>query len=115
MIHVSHTKRFIIPAGLFLLAVAVIAILFSVPRTVANVIDATVVILPAPIRSAWYWPNARGPIPPLLLVALFSLLPVVLLPAYSLRPSTATYILTIVGAALWIVSGSLMLAVLFID
>jgi hypothetical protein len=98
-----------------MLAVAGLALVFPEPRTVANVMKAIVVMLTAPLWSMWYWPNARGPIPPPFLMIFFSFIPVGLLPAYALRPSTATCILTIVGAALWTVSGALMLALLFLD
>ncbi len=112
---VSYTNRFALPAGLFLLALLSLAVSFHHAPTVEIVVEAMVVLLTAPVRSLWYLPNARGPIPPPLLIVLFSLLPLVLLPAYLFKPRTATCLLTIVGAVLWIVSGGLMLAILFLD
>ncbi len=109
------TKRVLTPALLLVIPAALVALVFSDPRTLSNIQRDFFVVLTGPLQFAWLHVRSTGPVRRSILLILFVVLPVLLLPAYVVTPKKRTCALTIVGVVLWVMSGFLMLALRYVD
>jgi hypothetical protein len=112
---VSRPRRIALSALLIVMPAAVMASVFSDPRTPETILSVCFLIVTAPFQSAWWFVRSTGPVRRTIILFLFVVLPVVLLPAYAARPKTTACVATLVGAVLWLVSGFLMVALRSVD
>ncbi len=115
MHNVSWIKRVVTPIGFLIFPTAILAILVAEPQTPRTIFEAFFVGLAAPFSSHWLIARFTGPIRHTLLVVFFVVLPILLFPAYTLRPQKSTAILTGIGTVLWLFSCFLTLAVVYLD
>lgn len=115
MPQVSWVKRVAVPGLLVVLPAAAIAFAVADPLTLTGVLQDFGVAATAPFQRAWLLVRSTGQVRRGAILLLFVVLPVVLLPAYALRPRTGTALLTVLGAVLWLMSGMLMIALRYVD
>ncbi len=115
MAKVSWLRRCAQLVGILMLVSVILAVIFSEPRTFSNIAEAFWLILAAPFQPAWLLVRSTGPLRRTVLLFLFVVLPIMLLPAYAVRPTRMTRIMTGIGLILWACSGFLMLALRYID
>ena len=108
--HSGWVRRIRVPLLSLAIGAAVLALVFSEPRTFSNILDGFFMVLAAPFQSAWLRVRSTGPVRRTMLLVAFVALPVILLPMYAIRAKKSTWILTAVGVLLWLTSGFLMLA-----
>jgi hypothetical protein len=107
-------RRYTAPLSFLLLVSVVIGYTFSPSGNLYYILDSMKSVLTAPVLNLSQIPRSHGP-PKALLYLFFCVLPVILLPAYAMKPKRFTYGLTIAGAVLWGASGFIFLALRYAD
>ncbi|MEQ1908340.1 MAG: hypothetical protein ABMA15_05930 [Vicinamibacterales bacterium] len=101
-------------AGIMVLA-AIVALVFAEPSTPRHIGYEFLVVATGPLQFQWAQVRSTGPVRRTIVLLLFVAMPIVLVPAYSLRPRKTTRALTAVGVLLWTISGFLMMALHYVD
>ncbi len=107
---VSWVQRVGVPIALVVVPAAVLALVAADPMTPTGVVQNFGIVATAPLQPAWLLVRSTGQVRRIALLVAFVIFPVLLLPAYTVKPRTATALLTALGAVLWLVSGMLMVA-----
>jgi hypothetical protein len=112
---VSWIKRLCIPLASLIFPITILAFLIPGPRLLQNIAHAFFLGLTAPFSPHWLLAAFTGPVRHAVLVILFVVLPVLLFPAYIIRPQRSTAILTGIGIVLWVLSCALTQAAFYLD
>lgn len=111
----SRGRRGVWVVGSLLAAAAIVALVFADPRTFRHVLDDFLTVLAGPLHPGWWQVRTTSPIRRTLVGVALQLLPVVLVPAFVVRPGRLAAAASAGGTVLWLVSGSLMLALHYVD